>query len=318
MNWRVVHGRIERFCTLLQYTDCKFHACLCDPPYGMEFMNHGWDYGVPDKHTWELIRSTLYPGAHIIAFGGTSTWHRLACALEDGGFEIRDTIMWVYYQGMPKGYHIGRDVEEFQDYHTLLKTAVEPIIVAMNPKEGTYAHNARKYDVAGLNIAACRIPYDDDLDDLEAQKKALSGYNNTRSIGGSRGVYGGGSVVDRSKYDPSKGRFPSNVIIDHDIQLEGSHMLYRTKASSNERDAGLNYKNTHPAIKPIDLTTYLAKLLLPPANAHQRNLLVPFSGTGSEIIGGIHAGWDSVVGVESNIDYVITSEERILYWESLK
>lgn len=76
---------------------------VTDPPYGLSFMGEGWDHGVPGRHFWEEILRVLKPGAHLLAFGGTRTLHRLACAIEDAGFEIRDCIMWVYGQGCGAG-----------------------------------------------------------------------------------------------------------------------------------------------------------------------------------------------------------------------
>lgn len=71
-------------------------AVVTDPPYGLTFMGQSWDHGVPGKEFWKLILKAMNPGAHLLAFGGTRTYHRLACAIEDAGFEIRDCIMWVY------------------------------------------------------------------------------------------------------------------------------------------------------------------------------------------------------------------------------
>lgn len=73
-------------------------AIITDPPYELNFMNKGWDNsGIAfQKETWEKCYGVLKPGAYLLAFGGTRTFHRIACAIEDAGFEIRDTIMWLY------------------------------------------------------------------------------------------------------------------------------------------------------------------------------------------------------------------------------
>lgn len=78
-------------------------ACVCDPPYGISFMGKGWDYGVPSVEYWKEVLRVLKPGGHLIAFGGSRMYHRLFCAIEDAGFEIRDTLMWLYGSGMPMG-----------------------------------------------------------------------------------------------------------------------------------------------------------------------------------------------------------------------
>jgi len=71
---------------------------ITDPPYELNFMNKGWDNaGISfQKETWEKCLRVLKPGGYLLAFGGSRTFHRIACAIEDAGFEIRDTIMWLY------------------------------------------------------------------------------------------------------------------------------------------------------------------------------------------------------------------------------
>lgn len=71
-------------------------AIVTDPPYGLSFMGKGWDHGVPGVEFWVEALRVAKPGAHLLAFGGTRTYHRLACAIEDAGWEIRDCVMWVY------------------------------------------------------------------------------------------------------------------------------------------------------------------------------------------------------------------------------
>ena len=81
---------------------------VTDPPYELNFMNKGWDNsGIAfQKETWEHCLRVLKPGGYLLAFGGSRTFHRIACAIEDAGFEIRDTIMWLYGSGFPKSMDI--------------------------------------------------------------------------------------------------------------------------------------------------------------------------------------------------------------------
>lgn len=85
---------------------------ITDPPYGLEFMGKNWDRGVPGESFWCEALRVAKPGALLLAFGGTRTWHRLACAIEDAGWEIRDTIMWVYGSGFPKSHDISKAIEK--------------------------------------------------------------------------------------------------------------------------------------------------------------------------------------------------------------
>jgi DNA modification methylase len=82
-------------------------AIVTDPPYGLSFMGKGWDHGVPGVEFWTEALRIARPGAHLLAFGGTRTYHRLAVAIEDAGWEIRDCVMWVYAQGFPKSHNFG-------------------------------------------------------------------------------------------------------------------------------------------------------------------------------------------------------------------
>jgi site-specific DNA-methyltransferase (adenine-specific) len=74
-------------------------------------MQKGWDHGVPGEEFWREALRVAKPGAHLLAFGGTRTFHRLVCAIEDAGWEIRDTIMWVYGQGMPKSLNVAKAID---------------------------------------------------------------------------------------------------------------------------------------------------------------------------------------------------------------
>ena len=86
-------------------------AIITDPPYGLGFMGKKWD-GLPPSLEWaEACYRVLKPGGHIAAFGGTRTWHRLAVAIEDAGFEMRDSLAWLYGSGFPKSMNVGKAID---------------------------------------------------------------------------------------------------------------------------------------------------------------------------------------------------------------
>ena len=87
-------------------------AIVTDPPYGLEFMGKGWDHGVPGVPFWTEVLRVAKPGAHLVAFGGTRTHHRLMCAIEDAGWEIRDCLMWLYGSGFPKSLDVGKAIDK--------------------------------------------------------------------------------------------------------------------------------------------------------------------------------------------------------------
>lgn len=91
--------------------DCSVDSIVTDPPYGLGFMGKEWD-DLPPGEEWarECLR-VLKPGGHMLAFGGTRTWHRLACAIEDAGFEIRDSIAWMYGSGFPKSLDVSKAID---------------------------------------------------------------------------------------------------------------------------------------------------------------------------------------------------------------
>lgn len=88
-----------------------FSAVVSDPPYGLGFMGKEWDRGVPGVEFWTEALRVLKPGAHLVAFGGSRTYHRLAVAIEDAGFEIRDCLSWLYATGFPKSHDVARGID---------------------------------------------------------------------------------------------------------------------------------------------------------------------------------------------------------------
>ena len=90
----------------------SFDSVVTDPPYGLSFMGQGWDRGVPGKEFWGEVLRVAKPGAHLLAFGGTRTHHRLMCAIEDAGWELRDTLMWVYGSGFPKSLDVSKAIDK--------------------------------------------------------------------------------------------------------------------------------------------------------------------------------------------------------------
>jgi len=325
---RIINGDVLRFAA--HYKGERFHGVLCDPPYELGFMGKSWDSrGVSFRsETWSAIRSLLLPGAHLLAFGGTRTFHRIAVAIEDAGFEIRDTIGWLYGSGFPKSHNL-RDA--WQGYGTALKPAWEPVIVARNPLAGTVAANAQKYGCGALNLEASRIGNDKRINRPAANKPG--GASLRMSLAGMPN-----DAVSRNAI----GRWPANILHDGsddiaEVMGDAQRFFYCAKASKAEREEGLESMalrkagtlnmrtdayserngqttapraNHHPTVKPIALTQYLATLIMPPAHVESR-LLVPFAGSGSECIGAIRAGWRHVVGVEQNDEYARIARARI-------
>lgn len=172
-NYKLYNGNMLDMLEVIEKE--SIDSIVCDPPYELNFMNKGWDNsGIAfNIECWKQCFEVLKPGGYLLAFGGSRTYHRIACAIEDAGFEIRDTIMWLYGSGFPKSMDIskqldkrnGRNVnEDFIDlakqwpgWGTALKPSFEPIIVARKPFKGSCVDNVIKYGVGGINIDECRV-----------------------------------------------------------------------------------------------------------------------------------------------------------------
>ena len=113
MKHKINHANIKDWAK--NYDGPLFDGILCDPPYELGFMGKSWDSsGIAfDADMWADIYKLLKPGAHLLAFSGSRTYHRMAVAIEDAGFEVRDMIEWVYGSGFPKSLNIGKSVEAF-------------------------------------------------------------------------------------------------------------------------------------------------------------------------------------------------------------
>ena len=212
-------------------------SIITDPPYELNFMNKGWDNsGIAfQKETWQKCYEVLKPGGYLLAFGGSRTFHRIACAIEDAGFEIRDTIMWLYGSGFPKSMDISKQkdrytigsskslevditipstelAKQWQGWGTALKPSFEPIIVARKPFKGSLVDNIIEYGVGGINIDECRVG-NTDADTYDLEK---------RQVSKATGSDNDGHFLDELHNQDAKhgvtnlGRFPANTILTYD------------------------------------------------------------------------------------------------------
>lgn len=217
-------------------------AVITDPPYELNFMNRGWDNaGVSfNKNTWEKCLRVLKPGGYLLAFGGSRTFHRIACAIEDAGFEIRDTIMWLYGSGFPKSMNIGLALDKkkgveskeaqnkWAGWGTCLKPAFEPIIVARKPFKGSLVDNILEYGVGGLNIDECRVGDEKRVQFSGRSVSKSTVYNNFKQ--------------DNSHYETVTGRFPANII--HDGSDEATRDMPKTKGCQGKGFKKGDYKSS--------------------------------------------------------------------------
>jgi site-specific DNA-methyltransferase (adenine-specific) len=291
--------------------DNSVDSIVTDPPYELGFMGKSWDnsgiaYSV---ELWSQALRVLKPGGHLLAFGGSRTYHRLASAVEDAGFEIRDQIMYLYGSGFPKSHNL--KAQQWQGWGTALKPAHEPIVVARKPLIGTVATNVLTYGTGALNIDGSRVGTTDALGRWPANvihdgsEEVLEGFPNTKSGSGNKNagnrpsIFGNG--LGRGKGDGIGGD-------------EGSaaRFFYCAKASKSERNAGLEgLPNFHPTVKPIALMRYLVKLVTP----SNGTVLDPFLGSGTTAVAAILEGFNWM-GCEMTEDYWPIIEARVAWAEA--
>ena len=118
----MIHTQHERFTlhqgdnrdVLKDIPDNSIDSIVTDPPYELGFMGKSWDAsGIAfNVEVWQECLRVLKPGGHLLAFSGSRTYHRMAVAIEDAGFEIRDQIMWVYGSGFPKSHNISKGIDK--------------------------------------------------------------------------------------------------------------------------------------------------------------------------------------------------------------
>lgn len=274
----------------------SFHSCVTDPPYELGIMGKAWDgSGVAfDPATWREVLRVLRPGAYVLAFGGSRTFHRLMVAVEDAGFEIRDTLLWLHGSGFPKGLDVSKAIDKaagaerkaWEGWRTGLKPAFEPIILARKPLEGTVVQNVLKWGCGGLNIEASRVPVSDSagrwpanvLHDgsdevIAAFPKSTSDRKDSRTCN-----------KVKTADAVAVGQYGRDVYDDNTYSDSGSvsRFFWSPKASRSERPSVAGEdgeKVSHPTVKPLGLMRYLIRLV----TVDGGEVLEPFAGSGTTI-----------------------------------
>lgn len=330
---------------LRKLPDGSVHSIVTDPPYLLGFMNKSWDKGTISYSVelWSEVLRIAKPGAHLLAFGGTRTYHRMACAIEDAWWEIRDSLHWLYGQGFPKSHNLDG---EHAGVGTALKPSHEPIVLARKPLEGTVAENVLKHGVGGIHVDACRV----------GSHGGGTHCTNRDEFGKCLGHAGEWRTTHASESDGSLGRWPPNVLLSGDAieeldQQSGASVSrigkprgskepgegwgmtktgaeyedsggasrffpcfrYVPKASRSERGEF----NDHTTVKPIELMRWLVRLVTPPNGT----VLDPFAGSGTTAVACIAEGNFDFIGIEQDGGYCDIAIKRAkrespLFWNA--
>ncbi len=294
------------------------------------FMGKVWDGGdiAMRPEVWSAAIDLLKPGGHLVAFGGTRTHHRVWCAIEDAGFEIRDTIMWCYGSGFPKSHDAGNG------WGTALKPAWEPICLARKSLVGTVSANVQQHGTGAININACRVGSD------------VVGWGGAR--GGSDDETqskGRNYRLSEGEPRPVEGRWPANVVHDGSEEViacfpeqsgggtparrnspktagiygefangmevmpggiggssgNAARFFFSAKADADDR-----CDSKHPTVKPVSLMRWLARLVTPSGGT----VLDPFAGSGTTGVACIREGFNTIL-IEREDEYVRDIRHRI-------
>ena len=214
-------------------------SIVTDPPYEIGIVGRNWDNaGVAyAPGVWIECLRVLKPGGHLTAFGGARTYHRLAVAIEEVGFEIRDCLSWLYGSGFPKSMNIGKALDrtggdterEWDGWGTNLKPSQELIVLARKPiSEKSIALNVKKWRTGGLNVDGCRVPYRDGEESSTVKRVEPARAEREKKEWERPGLWndqdptstlGNAAQIELREAD-RQGRFPANTLHDGSEEVE--------------------------------------------------------------------------------------------------
>lgn len=300
-----------------------------------------------------MLLDVVYPGAMGMFFGGTRTYHRLASGLEDAGWEIVDCMMYLFGSGFPKAHDLGKGYKtRLKPAYEPVVIARAPRTGTYRDQFSEYGTGGFNIDGCRIETDDILIAGGNLVKSVADSRKNAAlgmfqpGTSNTYKQN-ENGRYPSHLILDEEaaeQLDEQSGELKAGGNLTGDepssVMSGGvSRFFYTTKSPRWEREAGLeNFnldtiddgrkksidnayqrgeterRNTHPTVKPVKLNEYLARLILPPQSMSPRRILVPFAGSGSEMIGCHFAGWDEIVGIEREEEYCQINEARRKWW----
>lgn len=283
-HFQILQGDCRK--VLKTLPDNSVDSIVTDPPYELGFMGKSWDStGVAnDKTMWVEALRVLKPGGHMVAFSGSRTYHRMTCAIEDAGFEVRDQIMWVYGSGFPKSHNISKALDKSAGVEREIVKQVKRsgkekgVFGQMNGNNfitNPTAPEAKQWDGWGTAlkpahepIVLARKPLDGTVA-ANVLKWGVGGLNIDGSRVGTEGgtagagagagarVFGNGLNGSFGKPVEGLGRFPANLIHDGSQQVldlfpdsngSGSARVLKRNKKSEENGWGLNQNESDEVV----------------------------------------------------------------------
>lgn len=307
--WRLIEGDALPVFPLL---DDSLDAVVTDPPYALALGGADWDSfgggGLAAGEAFERWTArwaaeclrVLKPGGHLLAFGAPRTFHRLVAGVEDAGLDVRDQLLWLFAQGLPKSHRLPGGLGS-----TTLKPAYEPILLARKPLDGRTIDNLELYGTGALNIEATRI--------------GEAGYWPPHL------ALAHADACEESSCAPD---CPAGMVDAARPDLLPSRLFFCAKATRAEREAGCEQlprqevalytgkrhsprlvRNLHPTVKPLELMRWLVRLVTPPGGL----VLDPFCGSGSTGAAAVLEG-RRFLGIEREAEYVDVACARLTHW----
>lgn len=319
-------------------------------PVKAKYLRHNVEY-VRDAHLYqewfqtcaEAMIRVAKPGAHLLSFGGTRMWHRMACAIEDAGWDIRDTLGWVYMNGFPKSHDISKAIDKMHGFtrkdtsdtgsatrngdgtiyglnHSGHTTSDRPITkdaeiwggwgTALKPSFEPIIMARRPLDGTAIQNSL-----EHGCGGLNVDACRVGDSGGTTSVGEPNrlnSVYGDG-MGGLGIVDAGKGRWPANLLLDGSAEVMAvfppdggaSRMFYCPKADDKDRPHSKG-GTQHPTVKPLDLMCYLVRLVCPRGGT----VLDPFTGSGSTGVAALAEGM-RFVGIEQDKEYADIAVGRL-------
>ena len=308
--WGLIEA--DALALLAKLPENSVDAVVSDPPYGLGFHDESWDSfraTGPDGERlsegeaferwtsrWaaECLR-VLKPGGHLLAFGAPRTFHRLVAGVEDAGLEVRDQLLWLYAQGVPKARKLPGGLA------SMLRPGYEPVLLARKPLAGRTIDNIEAHGTGALNIETNRVNgyWPANLALTHAPACAEAGCTSDCPA----------AMLDAARPD-----------------LRPSRLFFCSKASKAEREAGCDQlplvddqlysrpavrlrRNIHPTVKPLALMRWLVGLVTPPGGL----VLDPFTGSASTGVAAVLEG-RRFLGIEREGRYVDIACARLTHW----